>query len=142
MQREDYDRLYRRMLLDLWHAKDSDLDGIAAQVANDDLVIRQNGAEQHGVRALADLVRQGRAAFTDVTVAIETGPLIDRGHVAARWSFSGRYTGGIPGAKPPRTRRGKTAQGPRGHAHHLHRPRHDPGVRRACRRVLGLFRRR
>jgi hypothetical protein len=49
MQREDYDRLYRRMLLDLWHAKDSDLDGIAAQVANDDLVIRQNGAEQHGV---------------------------------------------------------------------------------------------
>jgi predicted ester cyclase len=33
-----------------------------------------------------------------VTVTLETGPLVDGDHVAARWSFSGRYAGGIPGA--------------------------------------------
>ena len=97
-QQDAYDALYRRMLLDLWHADDRDLDGLAAEVAAADLVIHQNGERRHGPQALADLVRQGRASFTDTTVAIETGPLIDGEHVAARWSFSGRYTGGIPGA--------------------------------------------
>lgn len=98
MQRDDNDRLYRRMLLELWHADDGDLDTIAAQIAADDFVLYQNGAEHPGAKALADLVRQGRAPFTDVVVVIETGPLIDGDHVAARWSFSGTYTGGIPGA--------------------------------------------
>lgn len=101
MQREDNDRLYRRMLLELWHADDSDLDAMAAQVAADDLVIHQNGTEQTGAHALADLIRQGRAPFTDVSVAIETGPLVDGRHVAARWSFSGTYAGGIPGTTAP-----------------------------------------
>jgi predicted ester cyclase len=101
MQRDDNDRLYRRMLLELWHADDGDLDTIAAQIAADDLVLYQNGTERSGAKALADLVRQGRAPFTDVVVAIETGPLIDGDHVAARWSFSGAYAGGLPGVTAP-----------------------------------------
>jgi predicted ester cyclase len=98
MQRHDNDHLYRRMLLELWHADEGDLNALATQIAADDLVMYQNGTEQAGPRALAELVRQGRGPFDDVVVAIETGPLIDGDHVAARWSFSGTYTGGIPGA--------------------------------------------
>lgn len=101
VSRADNDRLYQRMLLDLWHAADRDLGALAAQIAADDLTIHQNGARQHGAQALADLVRQGRAPFTGVEVVIETGPLVDGDHVAARWSFSGRYAGGIPGATAP-----------------------------------------
>jgi len=101
MPQQDHDRLYRRMLLELWHADDRDLDAIAAQIAAHDLTIHQNGTTRTGATALADLVRRGRAPFTDVTVAIETGPLVDGDHVAARWSFSGTYTGGIPGVTAP-----------------------------------------
>lgn len=105
MQRDDNDRLYRRMLLELWHADDSDLEAIATQIAADEFVLYQNGTEQSGAQALAGLVRQGRAPFDDVAVALETGPLIDGDHVAARWSFSGSYTGGLPRVTaPPGTR--------------------------------------
>lgn len=98
MDRDAAARLYEQMLLGLWHADDDVLDGLADAVAHDDLVIHQNGNEQYGASALVDLVRQGRAPFTGVAVAIDAGPVIDGDLVAARWSFSGSYAGGIPGA--------------------------------------------
>ncbi|MBW3604024.1 MAG: ester cyclase, partial [Actinobacteria bacterium] len=98
MGRDDTRALYERMLLGLWHADDGALDERAASVAHDELIIHQNGERRHGAAALAELVRAGRAAFTGVTVEIDAGPVIDGSFVAARWRFSGVYTGGIPGA--------------------------------------------
>lgn len=98
MDRDDVQELYERMLLGLWHAEDRTLDERAASVAHDELIIHQNGERRHGAAALADLVRAGREPFTDVTVRIDTGPVIDGSLLAARWRFSGVYAGGMTGA--------------------------------------------
>lgn len=98
MQRDEVGALYERMLLELWHAADDVLDDLARQIASDDLVIHQNGDERHSPSALADLVREGRRPFDDVAVDLAVGPAVDGDLVAGRWTFSGRYAGGIPGA--------------------------------------------
>lgn len=98
MTKDDAEALYRRMLLGLWHAEDAELDGLAAQIAAGDFTLHQNGEERHGRQALTDLVREGRAPFDDVGVTIDVGPAVDGDLVAARWTFTGAYAGGIPGA--------------------------------------------
>lgn len=101
MTRDEAEQLYRRMLLELWHADDDALDGLASQLVAAGFIIHQNGQEQHGSEALVHLVRQGRAPFSGVTVTLEQGPVIEGDLVAARWSFSGLYAGGIPEATAP-----------------------------------------
>lgn len=97
MRRDEARTLYERMLLELWDAPDDDLDDLAGQIAADDLVVHHDGQREHGPKALAGLVRQGRAPFTDITVTLDVGPAVDGDLVAARWSFAGAYRGGIPG---------------------------------------------
>lgn len=98
MTRSEAEALYRRMLLELWHADDTELDQLAAQIVGDDFRLHQNGEQREGPQALVDLVRQGRAPFEDVAVTIDVGPAVDGDLVAARWTFAGAYAGGIPGA--------------------------------------------
>lgn len=98
MTKDDAANLYRRMLLELWHADDADLDALAAEIAGEDLVLHQHGGQRRGPAVLADLVRQGRAPFDGVEVTIDVGPAVDEDLVAARWIFRGAYAGGIPGA--------------------------------------------
>ncbi len=57
--------------------------------------------DERGPDALVAIVRQARALFTDATVTLDLGPLVDGELVAARWSFTGRYAGGLPGADAP-----------------------------------------
>lgn len=101
MQPMELERLYRRMLIDLWHARDSDLAPIAAEIAAEDLVIHQRGRSRRGRQKLIDLVREGRAPFDEVRVDLIDSPLINGNRVAARWQFSARYRGGIAGATAP-----------------------------------------
>jgi len=107
MPAEDPADLYRAFLLDLWRADDARIDEIAAEIAADDLVIHQarpgpgSSEDVRGPQAFANLVRAGRAPFEDVDVNLDIGPLVDGDMVAARWTFRGRYAGGIPGATAP-----------------------------------------
>ena len=57
-----------------------------------------DGSAVKGPDGLAEWIGQTRAAFTDLTFAIEVGPIIQDDHVALRWTVSGTYGGGFPGA--------------------------------------------
>lgn len=101
MQILELEQLYRRMLIGLWHAVDADLPQIAAEIAAEDLLIHQRGHSRRGRQQLVELVRQGRAPFDEVRVDLIGSPLLDGNRIAARWQFSARYRGGIPGATAP-----------------------------------------
>jgi predicted ester cyclase len=88
--------LYRRYIEELWRARDDDLEALAAELFTDDFVIHQAGAQyETGPGAAVDLIRQGRAPFTDIELGVDVGPLADGDLVAARWFFAGAYAGGL-----------------------------------------------
>lgn len=97
--------LYRRFLLEAFAGPLDALPRVAAELAADDFVIHQArpGAAPSesvpGPAALEQLVRDGRAPFDDVGISLDVGPVVDGAMVAARWTFRGRYRGGIPGAR-------------------------------------------
>ncbi len=95
--------VYEQWLLGMWHAPDDELDERAARLAAPDLVVHNGRAvmDERGPDALVAVVRQARALFTDTRVTLDVGPVVDGELVAARWSFVGRYAGGIPGADAP-----------------------------------------
>jgi hypothetical protein len=99
--------LYRGALLELWNGQEGRIDELAAALVSDGFVIHQaraggGGSERvKGPEALAQLVRAGRAPFDDVNVTLDVGPIAEGDMVAARWTFRGRYAGGIPGATAP-----------------------------------------
>lgn len=39
--------------------------------------------------------------FSDVSVSLLDGPVVDGDWIAARWEFAGTYAGGVPGIKAP-----------------------------------------
>ncbi|WP_211310652.1 ester cyclase [Thermasporomyces composti] len=94
--------LYRRFLLELWHAPAERLPALATEVVAPDFVRHRGGApDQHGPAAIVTLIEQSTALFDDVAVTIDQGPVADGDLVAARWIFAGAYRGGIPGATAP-----------------------------------------
>jgi predicted ester cyclase len=100
---DDHRRLYERWLLELWNGDES----VAEEILADDFVIHQLRAQPgeseavRGPRAGLEMVRMGRAPFSDLTCTIEVGPIVEGDMVAARWTLRGRYAGGIPGATAP-----------------------------------------
>ena len=107
MSDADLTALYRRWLLDLWHASPADRADIAREVVTEDFTVRRAGQpeEPRGPIRLVALVEAGSAPFDDVRQEIAIGPLVDGDLVAARWIFRGRYRGGLPGASAPRAPR-------------------------------------
>jgi predicted ester cyclase len=98
--------LYHRFLKELWHADLDQVQALAAEIVTPDFVVHQArlgepSEEVRGPAALARLVLEGRAPFSDVEVTIDVGPVSDGDLVAARWTFRGTYQGGIPGATAP-----------------------------------------
>lgn len=89
--------MYRRWLLDLW-AGDFTL---AGELVTPDFVGHWPGMDVHGADGLVEALRQGHAPFSDVAITLDVGPVVDRDLVAARWTFSGSYRGGMPGASVP-----------------------------------------
>ncbi|MQA01173.1 MAG: hypothetical protein GEV07_00025 [Streptosporangiales bacterium] len=96
----DAGTLYRRFLLDLWHAGDDDLPGLAAELVGPEFTIHRRGTSgpTTGPDAAVELITGGRAYFDDVEVTLDLGPIVDGQYVAGRWTFAGSYLGGIPGA--------------------------------------------
>ncbi|MEU9186251.1 ester cyclase [Streptomyces sp. NPDC048484] len=58
-----------------------------------------DGSSVRGVDGLVGMIRQIRAPFPDLRFAVEVGPLIDGRYASLRWTATGTYAGGFPGAK-------------------------------------------
>ncbi|KAB8189404.1 hypothetical protein FH608_040130 [Nonomuraea phyllanthi] len=86
--------LYRRWLLEMWNG-DFDL---ARDLVTPGFVGHWPGMDVHGPDGLIEALRMGFQPFDDVKVTLDVGPVVDGEHVAARWTFSGTYKGGLPGA--------------------------------------------
>ncbi|WP_381795922.1 ester cyclase [Streptomyces niveus] len=52
-----------------------------------------------GADGLVEWIGQIRGAMPDLRFAAEVGPLVDGDFVAARWTATGTYAGGFPGAR-------------------------------------------
>ncbi|MEU0192206.1 ester cyclase [Streptomyces afghaniensis] len=65
---------------------------------------RPDGSDSEAVTGPARLVpeiEQTMAAFGDITITVDLGPIVDGDLIAARWTMRATYTGGIPRATAP-----------------------------------------
>lgn len=58
-----------------------------------------DGSSIRGVDGLVAWIGQTRAAFRDLRFTIEVPPLVDGRYASVRWTATGTYAGGFPGAK-------------------------------------------
>jgi hypothetical protein len=58
-----------------------------------------DGSSVRGVDGLLTLIGQIRGVFTDLHFTVEVGPLVDGRYLSGRWTATGTYAGGYPGAK-------------------------------------------
>lgn len=90
--------LYRRWLPELWNADPSSMAEIAKEIFAPDVVGHWGPDQDYtGPETIAAKVREGVLMFDDIEVTLEHGPLVDGELVAARWTFAGRFRGGVPG---------------------------------------------
>ncbi len=95
--------LYRRWINELWNG---DL-AVANEIVSSDFLVHQartgpgDSADFRGPAGIQAMVRDGHAPFSDLTFAIEVGPLVSGDFVVGRWKAEGAYAGGIPGATAP-----------------------------------------
>lgn len=95
---------YLRWINELWNGELNQLDTIARDIVSEDFVGHWPGQPQlvTGPDALADVIRQGRLPFKDMTFDIQLGPVVSGDIVSGRWVARGSYTAGefaIPGAQ-------------------------------------------
>ncbi|WP_405866961.1 ester cyclase [Streptomyces sp. NBC_01515] len=58
-----------------------------------------DGSSIRGADGLVAWITQTRAAFPDLRFTEQVAPLIDGHHASIRWTATGTYAGGFPGAK-------------------------------------------
>ncbi|MFJ9150300.1 ester cyclase [Streptomyces sp. NPDC102270] len=58
-----------------------------------------DGSSIRGADGLVAWISQTRAAFPDLRFSLQTGPLIAGHRASVRWTATGTYAGGFPGAK-------------------------------------------
>jgi predicted ester cyclase len=58
-----------------------------------------DGSSIRGVDGLVAWISQTRAAFPDLRFTEQVTPLVDGRHASVRWTATGTYAGGFPGAK-------------------------------------------
>jgi predicted ester cyclase len=90
--------LHRRWIDDLWHAHVDDLEKVAREILAPDFVGRWPEVDIHGPDKLADWLRGGLVVYTNPKMRLDIGPVVNGEYSAGRWTFSGEYAGGIPGA--------------------------------------------
>ena len=77
--------LYRRWLEELW----AGTPGAAEQLVAEEFVGHWPDRDVHGPAELAAVVAQTRAMFTELTFALQVGPIVDGDLVAGRWTGTG-----------------------------------------------------
>lgn len=90
-------KLYERWLLEMWNGDFR----LAHELVTPDFVGHWPGHDVRGPDELIEVLEQGHAPFDDVAVTLDVGPIVDGDRVAARWTFTGSYKGGLPGATAP-----------------------------------------
>ncbi|MER7504251.1 ester cyclase [Nonomuraea pusilla] len=93
----DIATLYRRWLGEVWQG---DLD-VLGELLAPGFVGHWPDRDVRGLDETAEQIRQSFALFGDVRTAVDVGPVVDGDTVAARWTFTGAYRGGLPGATAP-----------------------------------------
>lgn len=58
-----------------------------------------DGSSIRGVDGLEAMITQLRAAFPDLRFSMQIDPLVAGRHASVRWTATGTYAGGFPGAK-------------------------------------------
>jgi predicted ester cyclase len=74
---------------------------LADELMSPDCPIHQPPNTFRGATGLRQMVEMGRAPFDDPLFAIEVEPIVEDNRLAARWTMTGRYRGGIPGTTAP-----------------------------------------
>lgn len=87
--REMYDRWIR-----MWNGETE----LADELVSPDCLIHQPPNDFRGPDGVRRMIQMGRAPFTEIVFRIEVEPIIERDRLAARWTSTGRYAGGIPGS--------------------------------------------
>lgn len=93
---DDVHAMYRRWI-EMWNGEME----LAAELMAPDCPIHQPPNDFRGADGLRQMVEMGRAPFDDPVFAVEVEPIIEGNRLAARWTMTGRYRGGIPGASAP-----------------------------------------
>jgi hypothetical protein len=88
------DGLYRRWLFEVWAGEFS----VAEEILSPGFVGHWPNLTVHGPAEAVEQVRRSHEFFTGVRTALDVGPVVGDGMVAAGWTFHGAYRGGIPGA--------------------------------------------
>lgn len=79
----------------------------AVEVLDPDFVVHQarpDGSDSEATTGPARLlpeIEQTRAAFGDVTITVDVGPIVDGDLVSARWTMRATYAGGLAEATAP-----------------------------------------
>ncbi|MBO8201102.1 ester cyclase [Streptomyces smyrnaeus] len=96
--RELYDRWS-----ELWRGDFSHAD----EILHPDFVVHQarpDGSDSEATRGPARLlpeIEQTRAAFRDIRIGVDLGPIVEDDLIAARWTMTAAYNGGLPSATAP-----------------------------------------
>ncbi|MFE5852367.1 ester cyclase [Streptomyces sp. NPDC056500] len=101
-QSEQLSSLYGRWS-EMWRGDFSHARAILAP----DFVVHQarpDGSDSEAIIGPARIlpeIEQTMAAFDDITITVDLGPIVDGDLIAARWTMRAAYTGGIPHATAP-----------------------------------------
>lgn len=94
-----------KTMLDTWlRLWNGDL-SLAPGIASDDFRIHTvlaaggDSSSIQGADGLVSFVSEGRTVFPDLKFAIEVPPVIDGSYLSVRWTATGTYGGGFPGAE-------------------------------------------
>ncbi|MCX5016623.1 ester cyclase [Streptomyces sp. NBC_00555] len=87
--------------LDLWNGDSARAPGIISPDfrVHAALLDGGDGSSIRGVDGLVAWIGQTRAAFPDLRFTLQVDPLVDGRYASVRWTATGTYAGGFPGAK-------------------------------------------
>lgn len=93
---DDLRAMYVRWLR-MWNGEPD----IVEELVATDCIVHQAPNQFRGPDGVRKMVQQGRAPFSEISFKIEVDPIIEGDRLAARWTSTGRYAGGIQGATVP-----------------------------------------
>jgi predicted ester cyclase len=70
---------------------------LADELKSPDCLIHQPPNDFRVAAGLLQMVKMGRAPFEDPLFSIEVEPIVEGNRLAARWTMTGRYLGGLSG---------------------------------------------
>jgi predicted ester cyclase len=86
--------------LELWNGDYSQAEGLISPgfQLHAALLDGGDGSAISGPEGLVSMVSQIRGPFPDLKFGIQVGPIVDGDYIVVRWTATGTYAGGFPGA--------------------------------------------